>query len=122
MNQKYLTFQLGLALWRERGNLPESRTHFEEAAKLLASLRRESVASNRNRSKVENKTKKQMEWFDLQTECYQFLQKVLVDSGLPNEALVVAELSRTRAFVDLQLERLVDEFGPSSNDVTLQRF
>jgi hypothetical protein len=51
-----------------------------------------------------------MEWFDLQTECYQFLQKVLVDSGLQNEALVVAELSRTRAFVDLQLERSVDGF------------
>ncbi len=102
--------QLGLAIWRERGNLSESRIHFEEAAKLLASLRRESVASNRGRSKVENKTKKQMEWFDLQTECYQFLQKVLVDSGLQNEALVVAELSRTRAFVDLQLERSVDGF------------
>ncbi len=63
------------------------------------------MASNRGRAKPENMTKKQMEWFDLQTECYQFLQKVLVDSGLENEALVVAELSRTRAFVDLQLER-----------------
>ena len=98
-------FQLGLALWRERGDLADSRIHFEVASKLLASIRRESLASNRGRSKAENMTKKQMEWFDLQTECYQFLQKVLVDSGLENEALVIAELSRTRAFVDLQLER-----------------
>lgn len=50
-------------------------------------------------------SKKQLEWFDLQTECYQYLQKVLVDSGLENEALVIAEISRSRAFVDLQLER-----------------
>jgi CHAT domain-containing protein len=50
-------------------------------------------------------SKKQLEWFDLQTECYQYLQRVLVDSGLENEALVTAEVSRSRAFFDLQLER-----------------
>jgi len=50
-------------------------------------------------------SQKQLEWFDLQTECYAYLQKVLVDSGLENEALVIAEISRSRAFIDLQLER-----------------
>ena len=101
------TFQLGVALWRERGNLTDSRVHFEAASRLLASLRRESLASNRGRSKAETMTKKQSEWFDLQTECFEFLQKILVDSGRENEALVVAEVSRNRPFVDLQLERYI---------------
>ena len=50
-------------------------------------------------------TAKQAEWFDLQTECLQFLQKILVDSGFPNEALVVAEVSRNRPYLDFQIER-----------------
>ena len=71
----------------------------------MASLRKESLASNRGRSKAEKMTAKQAEWFDLQTECLQFLQKILVDSGFPNEALVVAEVSRNRPFLDFQIER-----------------
>ena len=43
--------------------------------------------------------------YDLQTACYHSLQRVLVLLGLENEALVVAERSRTRAFNDLLLER-----------------
>ncbi len=89
--------------------MSESRVHFEAASKLLSSLRKESLASNRGRSKPEVMTTKQAEWFDLQTECLQFLQKILVDSGFEREALVVAEVARNRPFVDLQLERYKPE-------------
>jgi hypothetical protein len=63
-------------------------------------------------------TTKQTEWFDLQTECFQCLQKILVDSGLQNEALVVAEAARSRPMADLQFERLVASSNPESMRVS----
>ena len=69
--------------------------HMEHAAVLLESVRREARASRDYRLSL----------FDLQTACYQVLQRVLVHLGRPNEALLVAERSRTRAFVELLLER-----------------
>ena len=41
-----------------------------------------------------------MQLFDLQTECYHVLERLLVLLGRQAEALVVAERARTRAFVD----------------------
>ena len=68
----------------------------ERAASLLETVRREArgVSSDYR-----------LALFDLQTACYQVLQRVLVALGRSGEALLVAERGRTRAFVDLLLER-----------------
>jgi len=50
--------------------------------------------------------------YDLQTACYQSLQRVLVLLERENEALVVAERSRTRAVVDLLMEKQGATGGP----------
>lgn len=67
----------------------------ERAATLLEAVRREARGSQDYRLSL----------FDLQTACYQVLQRVLVSLGRSGEALLVAERGRTRAFVDLLLER-----------------
>ena len=46
-----------------------------------------------------------MSLYDLQTACYHSLQRVLVLLGQENHALVVAERSRTRPFLDLLRDR-----------------
>ena len=62
-----------------------------------------------------------MTLFDIQTQCYQSLQRVLVALGKENEALVIAEKARTRAFVDLlmnkenrKLSSRLDDWTPSN--------
>nr|CAH0103229.1 unnamed protein product [Daphnia galeata] len=86
--------RLGLALWGS-GDLDGTQMHMERAAGLLEAVRREARGSADYRLSL----------FDLQTACYQILQRVLVDLGRSSEALLVAERGRTRAFVDLLLER-----------------
>ena len=86
--------RLGLALWAS-GDLDGTQVHMERAAGLLEAVRREARGSADYRLSL----------FDLQTACYQVLQRVLVDLGRSSEALLVAERGRTRAFVDLLLER-----------------
>jgi tetratricopeptide (TPR) repeat protein/CHAT domain-containing protein len=86
--------RLGLALWGS-GDLDGTQVHMERAAGLLEAVRREARGSADYRLSL----------FDLQTACYQILQRVLVDLGRSSEALLVAERGRTRAFVDLLLER-----------------
>ena len=86
--------RLGLALWGS-GELEGTQTHMERAASLLEAVRRETRGSADYRLSL----------FDLQTVCYQVLQRVLVAQGRSSEALLVAERGRTRAFVDLLLER-----------------
>ena len=86
--------RLGLALWGS-GDLEGTQVHMERAAGLLEAVRREARGSADYRLSL----------FDLQTACYQVLQRVLVDLGRSSEALLVAERGRTRAFVDLLLER-----------------
>ena len=87
--------RLGLALWAS-GELESTQVHMERAASLLETVRREArgVSSDYR-----------LALFDLQTACYQVLQRVLVALGRSGEALLVAERGRTRAFVDLLLER-----------------
>ena len=53
--------------------------------------------------------------FDLQTECYQVLERLLVLLGREAEALVVAERARTRAFVD-HLHAHAHEGGRNGNN------
>ncbi|XP_046683407.1 tetratricopeptide repeat protein 28 isoform X2 [Homalodisca vitripennis] len=86
--------RLGLALWGN-GQLELAQAQLEQAAHLLESIRRETRGSSDYKLSL----------FDLQTASYQALQHVLVGLGRREEALLVAERGRTRAFVDLLLER-----------------
>lgn len=86
--------RLGLALWGH-GDLEGAQTQLEQAAHLLEAIRREARGSSDYKLTL----------FELQTASYQALQRVLVAMGRPEEALLVAERGRTRAFVDLLLER-----------------
>nr|XP_002733822.1 PREDICTED: tetratricopeptide repeat protein 28-like [Saccoglossus kowalevskii] len=93
--------RLGLALWAN-GSLEDSQHQLYKAAELFENIRRELQFSNDYRLNL----------FDLQTASYQALQRVLVELGRHNEALAVAERGRTRAFVDLLMER---QTGKSDN-------
>ncbi|KAI5696189.1 hypothetical protein M8J75_009497 [Diaphorina citri] len=87
--------RLGLALW-SAGHLEDSRTQFEQAASLLESIRTETRI---------RETDYKLCLFDLQTDCYQSLQRILVLLNKPDEALLIAERGRTRTFVDLLIQR-----------------
>ncbi|XP_071789683.1 tetratricopeptide repeat protein 28-like isoform X3 [Asterias amurensis] len=86
--------RLGLAQW-SNGNLDEAQRQLYRAADLFESIWRETqVGSEYKISLLES-----------QSASYQSLQKVLVAMDRQEEALAVAERSRTRAFVDLLLGR-----------------
>ena len=89
-----LRHRLGLALWQSK-DLEGAREQLDAAAALFESIRHE----------VKGSPDVKLSFYDLQTACYHSLQRVLVLLGLENEALVVAERSRTRAFIDLLVER-----------------
>ena len=89
-----LRHRLGLALWQS-GDPGGASLQLDRAATLFESIRRETRGSAEGRLSL----------FDLQTACYQSLQRVLVLLGREHEALVVAERSRTRAWLDLVQER-----------------
>ena len=108
-----LRHRLGVALWQSQ-DLEAAREQFEAASLLFESIRHEVRGSA---SDVK------LSLYDLQTACYHSLQRVLVLLGRENEALVVAERSRTRAFMDLLLQRQtnknktsrrLDDNGPKS--------
>ncbi|XP_077995250.1 tetratricopeptide repeat protein 28-like [Glandiceps talaboti] len=90
--------RLGLALWAN-SNLEDSQHQLYKAAELFENIRRELQFSSDYRLSL----------FDLQTASYQALQRVLVELGREHEALAVAERGRTRAFVDLLLERQTEQ-------------
>ncbi|KAK7499051.1 hypothetical protein BaRGS_00009598, partial [Batillaria attramentaria] len=92
--------RLGLALLG-LGNLEECQKQLCVAADLFEMIRRESQCSSDYKLSL----------FDLQTACYQALQRVLVGLGRHDEALVVAERACTRAFIDLLLERQAGSAG-----------
>lgn len=92
--------RLGLALW-SNGDLEGAQKQLEAATHLLEMIRRET----------RNSPDYKVSLFELQTSSYQVLQRVLVSLNKQDEALVVAERGRNRAFVDLLLERQ----GLSSN-------
>ena len=89
-----LRHRLGLALWQS-GDPGGASLQLDRAATLFESIRRETRGSAEGRLSL----------FDLQTACYQSLQRVLVLLGREHEALVVAERNRTRAWLDLVQER-----------------
>uniref|UniRef100_A0A3P8W3N1 Tetratricopeptide repeat protein 28 n=1 Tax=Cynoglossus semilaevis TaxID=244447 RepID=A0A3P8W3N1_CYNSE len=86
--------RLGLSLWAS-GNLEESQHQLYRASVLFETIRHE----------MQHSTDYKLSLFDLQTSCYQALQRVLVSLGRHNEALAIAERGRTRAFADLLVER-----------------
>ncbi|CAL1529180.1 unnamed protein product [Lymnaea stagnalis] len=92
--------RLGLALWAA-GDLDQCQQQLHRAADLFEMIRRESQCSSEYRLSL----------FDLQTACYQTLQRVLVSLNRHDEALVVAERACTRAFIDLLLERQAGSAG-----------
>ncbi|CAI9715780.1 repeat 28 [Octopus vulgaris] len=89
-----IRYRLGLSLWGQ-GQLEECQQQLFQAADLFEMIRRESY----------NSSDYKLSLFDLQTACYQALQRVLVAVDCNEEALVVAERACTRAFIDLLLER-----------------
>ncbi|GAB1599212.1 tetratricopeptide repeat protein 28-like isoform X1 [Argonauta hians] len=89
-----IRYRLGLSLWGQ-GQLEECQQQLFQAADLFEMIRRESY----------NSSEYKLSLFDLQTACYQALQRVLVAVDCHEEALVVAERACTRAFIDLLLER-----------------
>ncbi|RUS73651.1 hypothetical protein EGW08_018583, partial [Elysia chlorotica] len=102
--------RLGLALWAA-GDLDPCQQQLHRAADLFETIRRESQCSSEYRLSL----------FDLQTACYQTLQRVLVSLSRHDEALVVAERACTRAFIDLLLERQAGSaglFNGTSMDLT----
>ncbi|KAM3874095.1 tetratricopeptide repeat protein 28 [Diretmus argenteus] len=86
--------RIGLSLWAS-GNLEEAQHQLYRASVLFETIRHETQHS----------TDYKLSLFDLQTSCYQALQRVLVSLGRHNEALAIAERGRTRAFADLLVER-----------------
>ena len=88
--------RLGLALWQS-DDLPGARRQLETAARLFEVIRRELRGGS---------AEFKLGLYDLQTACYQALQRILVLLHLEHEALVVAERSRNRAFADLRLEQV----------------
>lgn len=92
--------RLGLALLG-CGKLEECQKQLYVASDLFETIRRESQCSSDYKLSL----------FDLQTACYQALQRVLVGLGRHDEALVVAERACTRAFIDLLLERQAGSAG-----------
>ena len=96
-----LRHRLGLALWTNK-DLEGAREQLEAAATLFESIRHEMKGS----------PDVKLSFYDLQTACYHSLQRVLVLLGLTSEALVVAERSRTRPFLDLLVERQTNSNKP----------
>ncbi|XP_017771983.1 PREDICTED: tetratricopeptide repeat protein 28 isoform X2 [Nicrophorus vespilloides] len=86
--------RLGLALW-SNGDLEGAQKQLEVATQLLENIRRD------NRNSHDYK----LSLFELQSSSYQVLQRILIELNKPEDALLVAERGRNRAFVDLLLER-----------------
>nr|XP_054600091.1 tetratricopeptide repeat protein 28 isoform X2 [Nothobranchius furzeri] len=86
--------RLGLSLWAGR-NLEEAQHQLYRASALFETICQE----------MQHSLDYKLSLFDLQTSSYQALQRVLVSLGRHDEALVIAERGRTRAFADLLVER-----------------
>lgn len=108
--------RLALALL-SNNDLEGSQKQLEAATQVLESIRRET----------RNAADYKLSLFELQSSSYQVLQKVLICLNKQEEALIVAERSRNRAFVDLLLERQglsdmksksrrLDDFSPNTLD------
>ncbi|XP_057668084.1 tetratricopeptide repeat protein 28 isoform X2 [Diorhabda carinulata] len=99
--------RLGLALWRN-GDLEGSKKQLEITTHLLEDIRRDTKSTQDYKLSL----------FELQSTSYQVLQRVLVCLNRHEEALLMAERGRNRAFVDLLLERqgLTDSKSKTRNN------
>ncbi|KAL3271555.1 hypothetical protein HHI36_022031 [Cryptolaemus montrouzieri] len=86
--------RLGLALWAN-DDLEGAQKQLEATTHLLENIRRESRITKDYKLSL----------FELQSSSYQVLERVLIELNRQDEALVVAERGRNKAFVDLLLER-----------------
>ncbi|QQP36491.1 Uncharacterized protein FKW44_021618, partial [Caligus rogercresseyi] len=85
-NEARLRHSLGMAYWQIK-DYESANLHLHQSANLLESIRK---------SIPEREYILKLGLYDIQTECYEFLQRVLIQLNRPNEALVIAEQSRTR--------------------------
>ena len=92
-------------MWQTGQELDEAREHLDQSATILEGIRRQPKQST-----------EKLDLYDLQTECYELLQRILVTLNRENEALIIAERARTRAFVDLLHERKANNGKISSNN------
>ena len=101
--------RLGLVLWQTGQDLDEAREHLDRSATILESIRRQPKHST-----------EKLDLYDLQTECFELLQRILVTLGRENEALLIAERARTRAFNDLLYDRKANsgKGAQNANNVT----
>ncbi|KAL3858484.1 hypothetical protein ACJMK2_013073, partial [Sinanodonta woodiana] len=99
--------RLGLSLWG-KGDFEECQQQLSKASELFESIRRDAQFNSEYKLSL----------FDLQTACYQALQRVLVTLDHHEEALVVAERACTRAFIDLLMERQAGVEGFYGNQDT----
>eukprot|EP00057_Strongylocentrotus_purpuratus_P029870 XP_780072.4 PREDICTED: tetratricopeptide repeat protein 28 [Strongylocentrotus purpuratus] len=99
--------RLGLALW-SISKLEDAQHELYRAAEIFEEIRRDAHGSGEYKISL----------FDAQSASYQALQRVLVALDRADEALAVAERGRTRAFVDLLMERQTGN-ETASMDTTL---
>lgn len=85
--------RLGLVLI-DSGDNENARSSFETAAQILESVRFEQRSPEAKR-----------QLYDLQTKCYHLLQKILVQMGKNEEALVAAERCKSRIALDTSNSR-----------------
>jgi CHAT domain-containing protein/Tfp pilus assembly protein PilF len=78
-------------------NLPDAITNFKESITVFESLR----PGLRDETKIS--------LFDTQVRSYELLQQAYITQQKPNEALIVAEQGRARAFLELLAERLTEQ-------------
>ena len=97
----FFFFRLGMALWQQNLELEEAKVHLDKSALILEMVRRETSSNLPKIVDGRMATNYKLTLFDIQTQCYQALQRILVTLGKENEALVIAERARIRAFVDL---------------------
>lgn len=85
--------RLGVVLI-DSGDNENARSQLETAAQILESVRFE-----------QRSPEAKQHLYDLQTKCYQMLQKILVSMGKNEEALVAAERCKSRATLDTSNSR-----------------
>ncbi|KAF3851115.1 hypothetical protein F7725_012887 [Dissostichus mawsoni] len=104
-SQAVMYLQEGLRLAEQLARRETRRRSAIVLGSLCGPLYRASALFETIRHEAQHSTDYKLSLFDLQTSCYQALQRVLVSLGHHDEALAVAERGRTRAFADLLVER-----------------
>jgi len=101
---------LGLALYKS-GNLPEAEKILRTGIEKWESLR--ELLGNNDSYKVSI--------FEEQYRTYRILQQVLIAQNKPDEALLISERGRSRAFVELLTSRLVGKTTGQTPEPTVAK-